>query len=33
MVSGMIETGAGALIVEQILPKGLGVEIEFEIEQ
>lgn len=33
VVEGLIESGAGALIVEQILPKALGLEIGFEFEE
>jgi hypothetical protein len=29
----MIDVGAGALIVEHILPEGLGAQIDFEFEQ
>jgi hypothetical protein len=32
VVKGMIDQGAGALIVDLILPEGLGLEIEFEFE-
>ncbi|KAH7396155.1 hypothetical protein BKA66DRAFT_438117 [Pyrenochaeta sp. MPI-SDFR-AT-0127] len=30
---GMIDAGAGSLIVEHILPKALGVQIDFEFEE
>ncbi|KAF1943592.1 hypothetical protein EJ02DRAFT_343053, partial [Clathrospora elynae] len=33
VVMGMIAEGAGALIVEHILPKALGVQIHFEFEE
>jgi hypothetical protein len=33
VVKGMIAEGAGALIVDHIMPKGLGVEMKFEVEQ
>ncbi|KAH7079749.1 hypothetical protein FB567DRAFT_582436 [Paraphoma chrysanthemicola] len=33
VVKGMIAEGAGALIVDHILPKGLGVQIDFEFEK
>ncbi|KAJ8108349.1 hypothetical protein OPT61_g8231 [Boeremia exigua] len=32
VVKVMIESGAGGLVVEHILPKGLGLQIDFEIE-
>jgi FixJ family two-component response regulator len=32
VVKGMIDQGAGALIVDLILPEVLGLEIEFEFE-
>ena len=32
VVERIIISGAGALIVDHILPKGLGVHIEFKVE-
>jgi hypothetical protein len=32
VVEGMTEQGVGALIVDHILPKGLGMEIEVEFK-
>lgn len=33
VVAGMIESGSGSLIVEQILPRALDLQIEFETEE
>jgi hypothetical protein len=33
VVKVMLDTGAGALIVDHILPKGLGLQIDFEFEE
>jgi hypothetical protein len=33
VIEGMIAEGAGALIVNHIMPKGLGVEMKFEVEE
>jgi hypothetical protein len=32
VVKVMIDSGAGALIVDHVLPEGLGVQIDFEFE-
>jgi hypothetical protein len=33
VVKSMLDSGAGALIVDQILPKALGLQIDFEFEE
>ncbi|PVH92820.1 hypothetical protein DM02DRAFT_698351 [Periconia macrospinosa] len=33
VIEGMLESGAGALVVDQILPRALDLHIEFEAEQ
>ena len=33
VVAGMIESGSGSLIVEQILPRALDFQIEFQTEE
>jgi hypothetical protein len=33
VVEGMVESGAGGLIVEQILPRALELHIDFEVEE
>ncbi|PVH90568.1 hypothetical protein DM02DRAFT_433058 [Periconia macrospinosa] len=33
VIEEMVDSGAGALVIEQILPRALDLRIEFEIEQ
>lgn len=33
VIDGMVESGVGGLIVEQILPKALDLHVDFEVEE